>query len=280
MSLPTISAVITTFNRKEWLAETIEGVLNQSLPPEEVIVVDDGSWDGTEELVKQYPIQYIYQNNKGISAARNLGLSVIQGDYVAFCDSDDLWGKDKLRQQIHHLTSHPDCLMNYTDEIWIRNGVRVNPKKRHRKVYGDIYRSSLDLCLVSPSSALIKKTLLADMGGFDETLPACEDYDLWLRIASTYQVCFIDEKLIVKRGGHADQLSRKYWGMDRFRAKTLVKLILSGQLTAEQRRWTEKKLQEKCEILAKGCIRRNRKGEGKYFHTLPSSLNLQEKYHC
>jgi glycosyltransferase involved in cell wall biosynthesis len=280
LSTVTVSAVITTYNRKEWLSETIEGVLNQSLPPEETIVVDDGSRDETEDLVKQYPVQYIYQDNKGISAARNLGLKVTHGDYVAFCDSDDLWCKDKLRQQIQHLSSHSDCLINYTDEIWIRNGVRVNPKERHRKVYGDIYRSSLDLCLVSPSSAMISRKLLENMGNFDETLPACEDYDLWLRIASAYQVCFIDEKLIVKRGGHADQLSRKYWGMDRFRVKALVKLILSGKLTPPQQRWTENKLQEKCDILAQGCIKRNRKEEGKYFHTLPSSLNLQEEYHC
>ena len=276
MSRITISAIITTYNRKEWLAETIEGVMGQS--PDEIIVVDDGSRDGTDELIKQYSddITYIYQHNKGISAARNRGVKAAQGEYIAFCDSDDLWCAGKLKHQLNHLASHPHCLINYTDEIWIRNGVTVNPGKRHRKVFGDIYRPSLDLCLISPSSVLLKRTFFEDMGGFDETLPACEDYDLWLRISRKHKVCLIDRKLIVKRGGHADQLSRKYWGMDRFRVKTFLKLLRSGELTVDQRRWTEEKLRQKCAILAQGCMKRNRIEEGEYFHSLPSDLNRQD----
>jgi glycosyltransferase involved in cell wall biosynthesis len=281
MSTPTVSAIITTYNRANWLSETICAVMNQSLAPDEIIVVDDGSDDDTQDVIKNYAsdIKYIYQDNYGISSARNRGLQATRGEYIAYCDSDDLWCKDKLKHQVDHLNTHPDCFINYTDEIWIRNGVRVNPKKRHRKVLGDIYRPSLDLCLISPSSAIIARKLFEDIGGFDEALPTCEDYDLWLRIARSHQVCLVDKKLIKKRGGHDDQLSRKYWGMDRFRVKTLVKLLTAGDLNADQHNWTQSKLYEKCKILAQGCVKRDRIKEGEYFRSLPSSLALEEKYH-
>ncbi len=98
----------------------------------------------------------------------------------------------------------------HTDEIWIRNGRRVNARKKHGKKGGWIFQHCLPLCAMSPSSIMIHRDVFTALGGFDERLPACEDYDLWLRITARYPVLFTRQPLIEKYGGHDDQLSRKY----------------------------------------------------------------------
>jgi GT2 family glycosyltransferase len=128
-------------------------------------------------------------------------------------------------------TGHAAC---YTDEVWIRNQKRVNPRNKHRKYSGDIFIQSLPLVIISPSSVMIKREIFDEIGLFDEDLHACEDYDLWLRLTSRYPVHFIDEPLIVKYGGHKDQLSKKYWGLDILRIYALEK-ILNDSLTDEDR---------------------------------------------
>lgn len=166
------------------------------------------------------------------------------------------------------MESHPECAASYTDEIWIRHGVRVNPMKKHRKYSGNIFKYCLPLCIVSPSSAIIRASLFADMGMFDETLPVCEDYDLWLRISARFHFHFIDQKLIVKKGGHSDQLSRKYWGMDRFRVYALDKLLQNGTLDNADYRLAVDILIQKCEILVKGFLKRNKTNEARYYQRL------------
>jgi hypothetical protein len=138
--------------------------------------------------------------------------------------------------------------------------VRVNPHNKHRKEGGDIFARSLELCLVSPSAVMLCKGLFERLGGFDEALPACEDYDLWLRITVRVPVHFIAMPLVVKRGGHADQLSRRFWGMDRFRVQALCKLLESGVLSDQQRRLTLEMLRKKCTILAHGAQKRGHHG--------------------
>ncbi|MGH9425995.1 MAG: glycosyltransferase family 2 protein, partial [Terriglobia bacterium] len=118
----------------------------------------------------------------------------------------------------------------------------------------------LELCLVSPSAVMMRKVLFERLGGFDETLPACEDYDLWLRITACLPVHFIAMPLVVKRGGHPDQLSRRFWGIDRFRVHALCKLLESGVLSEEQRRLTVEVLRKKCTILAHGAHKRGHDG--------------------
>jgi glycosyltransferase involved in cell wall biosynthesis len=259
-----VSVIIPTYNRARIVGEAIDSVLSQRYNDFELIVVDDGSTDGTEELVASYlpRLTYLYQEHQGVSAARNRGIASARGEYLSFLDSDDLWLKDKLSSQIHFMESHPECRICYTDEIWIRKGVRVNPMKKHRKYSGMIFEQCLPLCIVSPSSVLIARTLLDAAGTFDESLEVCEDYDLWLRIAARYPIHFIETPLIVKRGGHEDQLSKKLNGQDRFRIKALTKLLTGDFISPRQRELAWRELAKKCEIYGKGCIKRGKKEEG------------------
>jgi glycosyltransferase involved in cell wall biosynthesis len=262
--MPKVSVIIPTYNRAPIVGEAIDSVLSQCYDDCELIVVDDGSTDGTEELVSSYlpRLTYLYQGHRGVSAARNRGIASARGEYLSFLDSDDLWLKEKLSLQMRFMESHPECRICYTDEIWIRKGVRVNPMKKHRKYSGMIFEQCLPLCIVSPSSVLIARTLLDEVGIFDETLEVCEDYDLWLRIAARYPIHFIETPLIVKRGGHMDQLSKKLNGQDRFRIKALTKLLAEDYLSPRQRELAWRELAKKCEIYGKGCIKRGKQEEG------------------
>ena len=227
-----VTTIIPTFNRGYCLAESIQSVLDQNFSDFELIVVDDGSTDNTAEVIEQFSgIHKIrIKKNRGVSFARNLAIKQARGEWIAFLDSDDLWERDKLAIQMSWVECNPDYHAVYTDEIWIRNGVRVNAMKKHRKYSGDIFRHCLPLCIVSPSSVLLRNELLNKFGGFDESMPVCEDYDLWLRISMSFPFHFIEEKLIVKRGGHEDQLSRKFWGMDRWRVHSLKKLLQENKM--------------------------------------------------
>jgi len=259
--MPRVTVVIPTHNRRNLVREAIASVAAQSYTDFELIIVDDGSDDRTAEVVQQYTgVQYIYQANRGVSAARNVGVARARGALIAFLDSDDLWQPRKLEHQVALFNQHPDVQICQTDEIWVRNGVRVNPHNKHRKAGGDIFARSLELCLVSPSAVMMRRALFEELGGFDETLPACEDYDLWLRITASLPVPFIAMPLVVKRGGHPDQLSRRFWGMDRFRVHALRKLLESGMLSEEQRRLTVEMLRKKCTILAHGARKRGHDG--------------------
>jgi glycosyltransferase involved in cell wall biosynthesis len=270
MSKPLVSVIIPTFNRAYCLAESIRSVLDQSFTDFELIVVDDGSTDRTVQVVREFPdIQLIsLEKNEGVSFARNLGIERAQGDWVAFLDSDDLWEKGKLQAQMNWVEQHPDCQAVYTDEIWIRNGVRVNPMNKHQKYSGDIFQYCLPLCIVSPSSVLLRAGLLEEVGTFDETMPVCEDYDLWLRIAKRFPFHFLKEKFIVKRGGHEDQLSRKFWGMDRWRVYALEKLLKENLLNEEQRDGAVAMLIEKCRILILGYAKRGKSQDEGYYRNL------------
>ncbi len=260
--MPTVSVIIPTYNRRNLVREAIASVLAQSFSDFELIVVDDGSNDGTAEAVHEFPgVRYVYQPNRGVSAARNLAVSLSQGELIAFLDSDDLWQPRKLEQQVAFFVEHAEAQICQTEELWLRNGVRVNPHNKHRKTGGDIFARSLELCLVSPSTVMLRRELFERTGGFDEALPACEDYDLWLRIAATMPIHLIETPLVIKRGGHVDQLSHKFWGMDRFRVTALCKLLASGVLSEEQRRQTERVLQKKCMILASGAEKRGQNGD-------------------
>jgi glycosyltransferase involved in cell wall biosynthesis len=260
------------------LREAIDSVLAQDYKNYELIVVDDGSTDDTREILDTYGRDIIVfrQTNKGVSAARNRGIAAAGGQLVAFLDSDDIWLPRKLSQQVDFFKLHPDAAINQTEEIWIRNDVRVNPKERHRKPFGMIFERSLGLCLVSPSAVLIKKMLFDAVGVFDENLPACEDYDLWLRIGCRFPVHLIDTPLIIKRGGHEDQLS-KAPGLDRFRIQSLKKIIESGQLTESQYRSAVCKLQDKCAIYAGGCRKRGRVAEAASYESLAESMGQKAK---
>jgi glycosyltransferase involved in cell wall biosynthesis len=256
---PKVSVIIPTYNRSEMLKQAIDSVLAQGFDDFELIVVDDGSTDNTEETLAACKGKIIYcrQENRGVSAARNRGIGIASGELIAFLDSDDLWLPGKLSCQVDFFNSHPDALICQTQEAWIRNGRRVNPKNRHQKESGMIYERSLALCLVSPSAVMMKKQLFDMAGVFDENLPACEDYDLWLRISCRFPIHLIDIPLIIKRGGHKDQLSGAA-GLDRFRIFAISKMIASGLLSKAQKKASVEMLIKKCAIYANGCEKRGK----------------------
>ena len=267
---PKVSVIVPTYNRADRLERALNSIVSQTCQDFELIVVDDGSTDKTYQLMKSFPkAQYFYiKKNSGVSKARNVGLAFAKGELICFLDSDDLWKEKKIQIQSLWLENNKDSQICYTDEIWIRNGVRVNPMNRHRKYSGDIFRHCLGLCIVSPSSVMIRAKLFDEIGNFDESLPACEDYDLWLRIASKYAFHFIEEPLIIKYGGHSDQLSRKYWGMDRFRVVALKKLLDQNSLDKEKLKLTRSVFLEKCSILIKGFEKRGKKEDESFYREL------------
>ncbi len=232
MSEFSITVVIPTYNRNALIKRALDSVYAQTRAPDEVIVIDDGSNDDTEQMVKNsYPdAQYIYQTNQGVSKARNVGIERSTSNWICLLDSDDSWHEDKLEKQVAALTTEPDYRLCHTNETWYRHGVLLNQKKKHKKYGGNIFQHCLPLCAISPSSVIIQRSLFDEVGVFDESLPACEDYDMWLRICCRYPVLFLDEPLVNKYGGHADQLSQQYWGMDRFRIQALSNIIESNQL--------------------------------------------------
>ena len=273
--MPLVSAIIPCHNRAWILKEAVESVLAQDFRDFELIVVDDGSTDNTRKILAAYPdIRVIRQDHAGVSSARNRGIRRAKGEYIAFLDSDDLWLPGKLSAQLAFFKKRPDALVCQTEEIWIRNGVRVNPKRHHTKPSGMIFEQSTKLCLVSPSAVMIRRNLFDRVGHYDERLPACEDYDLWLRTTCRFPIYLLPAPLTVKRGGHADQLSRQP-GLDRFRIYALRKILEnppSGGLSRIQERAAVTTLREKCHIYAMGCLKRGRAREARYF------LDLRERF--
>ena len=258
-----ISVVIPTYNRIALVERAIDSVLMQSIKPFDIIVVDDGSDDGTSEMIqKKYrSINLVQQQNSGVSAARNNGIKHAKGDWIALLDSDDEWTEKKLENQVNRLIKNPDYHFCHTNEIWIRNGVRVNQKKRHQKYGGYIFDKCLDICRISPSSTLFKKNILEHVGWFDTQLPVCEDYDLWLRITADYKILFVDELLIIKYGGHTDQLSQSVEGIELFRIKSLENLLANTELSPQKRNLAITMIIKKLNIYLNGLVKRKKQTE-------------------
>jgi glycosyltransferase involved in cell wall biosynthesis len=276
---PCVSVIVPTYNRAWIVKEAIDSVLSQTYTDFELIVVDDGSTDNTPDLLSAYQDRIIVlrQENAGVSAARNRGIRASSGRLIAFLDSDDLWLPKKLERQTAFFKENPAAMVCQTKETWIRNGKRVNPKKRHQKESGIFFERSLSLCLVSPSAVMIRRSFFDAVDLFDESLPACEDYDLWLRIGYRYPIHLIDEPLIIKRGGHADQLSRAP-GLDRFRIRALVKLLESDGLSSSQQQAAAEVLRQKCTIYADGCMKRGRADEAAEFRRIGDAYGDLQKY--
>ena len=253
--MPTVSVVIPTYNRADYILEAIESVMSQTYRDFEIVVVDDGSTDDTAAIIRAEfsdKVIYHYQPNRGVSHARNTGINIAKGNWIAFLDSDDEWLPEKLQVQLKTLQKHPDHQFCHTNEIWIRNGVRVNSMVKHNKSGGYIFDKCLALCVISPSSVLMRKSIFQQIGMFDENLPACEDYDYWLRYCSRYPVLYVDTPQLVKYGGHQDQLSRKYWGMDQYRLRALLKTLATQKLSEQHQSAVADMIINKCMILEKG----------------------------
>jgi glycosyltransferase involved in cell wall biosynthesis len=276
--MPKVSVIIPAYNRLPLLKEAVDSVLAQDFEDFELIVVDDGSTDGTGEEMKRYGRRvrlFQHSENRGVSAARNRGILHARGKYTAFLDSDDLWVKGKLKIQVAFLDDNPQYPLCYTDEIWIRKGKRVNPMLKHAKYSGWIFEKCLPLCTISPSSAMMRKTLFSRVGLFDEALPVCEDYDFWLRVSRRFPIFFINRKLIIKRGGHPDQLSQRSWGNDRYRVIALEKLLSEPYITPEERERVLDEMKKKCQILYKGFLKRGNEMEGRCYQEIMKRYGIE-----
>lgn len=274
-----ITAIIPTYNRVAHLERAIASVVAQSQPCSELIVVDDGSTDGTAALVERLaagatiPIRLLRQENRGAAAARNYGIRMAQGRLLAFLDSDDWWLPHKLALQTAALQAHPQVVIAHSREIWFRHGQRVNQKKKHDPPAGDIFSASLRMCVVGMSTVMARRELFDRYGMFTESLPCCEDYDLWLRVGSREPFLLVAEALTGKNGGRPDQLSAIHrLGMDVYRIRSLCGLVDGGGLTADQRRATIAELARKCQIYGRGCIKHGRIEEGQGY------LDLAARY--
>ena len=261
--MPTVSAIIPTHNRSQTVLRALRSVYAQRILVNEVIVIDDGSSDDTVARIQaEFPgVILICQTQHGVSHARNRGIDAAQGEWLAFLDSDDEWLPIKVETQLNAVRNNPSSRICHSNEIWIRNGRRVNPMNKHRKHGGWIFEHCLPRCVISPSSVLLHRSAIEEFGNFDESLPVCEDYDLWLRLTATLPVMHIPKPLIKKYGGHADQLSGSRWGMDRYRIWSLEKLLAAKTLTTAQERQALGELTRKIDIYLTGARRRRRRNE-------------------
>ncbi len=270
-----VSVVIPTYNRADRVSRAVASVIEQPAADTEILVVDDGSRDDTVRALAPFAdrIRLLrHPDNRGVSAARNTGIRASRAPLIAFLDSDDRWLPGKLAAQLGFFEEHPLSVACQTQEIWMRHGRRANPGRKHLKPSGDIFEASLERCLVSPSAVMLRRSLLDEVGSFDEDLPVCEDYDLWLRISCRHPIHLIDEPLLVREGGHPDQLSASRPGMDRYRIRSMARLVRSGLLSPIQREAALAALRRKCRIYGQGCLKRGREDEGRAVLALPDRL--------
>ena len=265
MRTPLVSVIIPTFNREKVIGRAVNSVLSQSFKDFECIVIDDGSDDGTDSLLHGFSgkIRAVKTENKGVSAARNLGAKLAEGKYIAFLDSDDEWKQQKLKKQIG-LMQESGLRISQTDETWVRNGRFVNKSSRYIRPSGYIFYNCLEVCAVTPSSVMMEKELFFEYGGFDETFPVCEDYDLWLRMSLKERFGLIDEPLIIKYGGHTDQLSNSAC-LDKYRIISLFNMLHKNiGLSEDQKNALEKVLAKKVRIYSAGARKRDRFDESEW----------------
>lgn len=250
--MPSVSIVIPVFNRTEPLERALQSIQKQTFQDYEMIVVDDHSTDDIFSVSKKYGAKYLKTIGKGVSAARNTGIQSSDSDLLAFLDSDDEWLPHKLELQMQYLAQNQNCSIVHSNELWIRNGLPVNQGLKHQKMGGRIFSQCTELCLIAPSSVLVRRSLLNQVGLFDESFPVCEDFDFWLRITATEDIGFISEPLVIKHGGHQDQLSMQFHSMDLWRVRALAKHLNNSKLSESENLALRTSLKKKCEILLKG----------------------------
>jgi len=273
-----ISVVIPVYNRPVLLLRALNSVARQTHLPCEVLVVDDGSCPKLDHLNfgSSLPLRFLRnQTNLGVAAARNLGIREAVGEWIALLDSDDEWEPTKLEKQSIYLREFPETRAVHTLEKWIRKGNEVIPPAYLDKQCDQLWERSLRHCLICPSSVLLHRSNFESVGYFDESLTVCEDYDYWLRMLLQFRIGLVHEKLVVKHGGHPDQLSTTVWGMDRFRVKALQKILSDRGLTDDRRLLVLEVLVEKCSILAQGSEKREKCKEAKIYSDLADQYSVQ-----
>lgn len=282
MERPLVSIIIPTFNRRRVVERAIQSVIGQTYPHWELHIIDDGSNDGTwMDLLSKLPgwkgkltsfgrnqksIQVHQTEHRGVSEARNFGITKAEGEWIAFLDSDDEWYPEKLSKQIEFHITHSEFLFSQTKEVWNKKGNLLEPKGKYQKIAGNFLKESLELCMVTCSSFLAHNETLKSIGLFRSELPVCEDYDLWNRILlKGHSIGLLEEKLMVRYGGHEDQLSNQYQALERFR---LYSLLLTKEELRENGKWdllpmesktlVQKAIQSRGETIIQGRIKRGK----------------------
>ena len=194
--MSTVSVIIHTYNNERFMAETVESVLNQTYKDYEIIVVDDGSVDGTRDALMPYmqKIRYHYKENGGIASAKNAGIGLSQAEFVAFLDHDDLWAPDKLQLQMEHFNENPQIGLVYAKYTSFRDGkkLRTKPEKGYS---GWIFKELIAKSFIQTSTVVVKRECLDAVGPYDETFSLGDEYDMFLRIARKFQCGFVDKGL-------------------------------------------------------------------------------------
>ncbi|MBI4845848.1 MAG: glycosyltransferase [Candidatus Omnitrophica bacterium] len=269
--MPYFSIIIPTYNRSDFLKKAVASVLNQSFKDFELIIIDDGSEDETESFIRTINdprLKYIKQPHQGVSFSRNSGVKAATGSFICFLDSDDWFKPDKLKKTYDYIKRYPEYKIFHTEEIWYRNKELLTQKTIHKKPDGYVFKNALKLCCISISTAAISREIFTQIGMFDENLPACEDYDFWLRVSAEFPVKLIPEFMTEKKGGHQDQLSKKHPAMDKFRIYSIKKIIDNNRLSDEQRLLAVKELERKCIIYIKGAKKRDKSKEVAYYQNI------------
>ena len=272
-----VSVIIPTFNRVEYLPDALDSVYSQTHPVSEVIVVDDGSTDHTvEKLSPSYPsVQFLRQENQGVSSARNLGIAKASHPWIALLDSDDRWTPQKLERQINHLSQNPSLRAVHSGEKWIRDGKEINIPASLDKSKEGLWERSLEKCIICPSSVLLHQSVFEKTGTFDPSLAICEDYDFWLRLLLTHEIGLIDEPLVHKYGGHPDQLSMSTWGLDRFRVQSLKKISGFENISPTQKAQIYETIIRKTDLLIQGFKKHGKYEEAQRYQALKDQASYQ-----
>ena len=199
--MPKVSVIIPTYNRARFVLKAIQSVLDQTFNDFEIIVVDDGSTDNTRNLLTNFgkKIRYFYKNNAGVASARNFGIQQSCAKYIAFLDSDDMWLPERLGKGVKILDSNKDTSLVFSDIYRVKNGQRM--KQSYFDLYspykGFVFENLYLQDFIPTSSVVLKEECFKKTGLFDEDLPSCEDYDMWLRISTSFRVKYINEPLVL-----------------------------------------------------------------------------------
>ncbi len=229
--MPSISVIIPVYNGEKTIHETIESVLNQTLSDFEVIVINDGSQDSTLEIVSsiQDPrLKVISYPNAGLSVTRNRGISLASGDYIAFIDADDLWTPDKLESQFKALQANPQAAVAYSWTNHIDESSQFSRTGSHMTVSGNVYaKLLLANFLENGSNPLIRRQALTTVGGFDETLIAAEDWDMYLRLAAHYHFVAVPSPQVLYRIS-IDSMSSNVYKQEKESVKVIKKAFIQA----------------------------------------------------
>lgn len=265
-----ISVVIPTYNRSTLVRRAIESILAQEYAYDvEIIVVDDGSTDNTKDILQKYDITYISQPNQGISSARNSGIRCAKYDWIMLLDSDDVFEPNKLYLQAKFHQVNLDIKFSHTNQKWIRDNKTIKKPKNFLYPEGSCFKDNLTQCYISASSVMVHKSIFENIGYFNEALPVCEDYDMWLRISLVHEVGYIHDMLITKYAGHT-QLSSDIRHIDVIHVGILEQFV-----DTKYQKQVLNILISKYQIILKGA---NKHNNDKYIDKYTKALQKAQKW--